>query len=200
MQMQGLVQLIKRFRCVPEEETLDAAGYKQVYNEALLAMVNARIAQIRRRELSPGDFMISKAREFLDALRLRGVTLFLASGTDREDVERETETLGYRETFGTRIYGAVGDVTKEAKRIVLERILSEIGDEAPERTLTFGDGPVEIRETHKRGGYAVGVASDEIRRHGLNKGKRRRLIEAGADLIIPDYCQMETLLTHLFGE
>ena len=31
-------------------------------------------------------------------------------------------------------------------------------------------------------------------------GKRKRLIEAGSDLIIPDYCQMETLLTHLFGE
>ncbi len=61
------------------------------------------------------------------------------------------------------------------------------------------DGPVEIRETHKKGGYTVGVASNEIRRYGLNFAKRTRLIEAGADLIIPDYCQMDQLLEVLTG-
>ena len=30
----------------------------------------------------------------------------------------------------------------------------------------FGDGPVEIQEDRKRGGLAVGVASDELRRFG----------------------------------
>jgi phosphoglycolate phosphatase-like HAD superfamily hydrolase len=84
--------------------------------------------------------------------------------------------------------------------MVLERILSGLSDEAPERILTVGDGPVEIRETQKRGGYTVGVASDEIRRYGLNLSKRSRLIEAGADLIIPDYSQMAHLLPILFGE
>ena len=82
--------------------------------------------------------------------------------------------------------------------MVLERILADIGDEATERILTFGDGPVEMRETHKKGGYAVGVASDEIRRYGLSITKRQRLIEAGADLVIPDYCQMDWLLPLLF--
>ena len=89
-------------------------------------------------------------------------------------------------------------MTKEAKRIVLERIMSDIGEDAHNRILTFGDGPVEIRETHKRGGYTVGVASNEIRRHGLDVRKRRRLIEAGADLVIPDFCQVESLMQVLF--
>jgi hypothetical protein len=125
--------------------------------------------------------------------------LYLASGTDREDLQREAALLGYGSLFGDRIYGAVGDVSFEAKRIVLEKILADIGVEPREKILVFGDGPVEIRETHKKGGYAIGVASDEIRRFGLNLSKRTRLIEAGSDLIIPDYSQMDQLLELLFG-
>ena len=199
VQMLGLVQLVKRFRCVPEEEILDAAGYKSLYNAELLAMVRGRIGRIQKGELGIEDFTIRKAREFLEALGAMGANLYLASGTDQEDLERESEILGYRRIFGDRIYGAVGDVTKEAKRLVLERIFSDIGKEAPGRTLALGDGPVEIRETHKKGGYTIGVASDEVRRYGLHAGKRRRLIEAGADLVIPDFCQMHALLPLLFA-
>jgi phosphoglycolate phosphatase-like HAD superfamily hydrolase len=199
-QMKGLVQLVRKFKCVPESEILDEFGYKKIYNERLSEMVQTRIRKLQKGELSINDFTIKKAIEFLNALHQKGVTLYLASGTDREDVERETEILGYRSLFGDRIYGAVGDIAREAKRMVLERILSDIGDEATGRILTFGDGPVEIRETQKRGGYTIGVASDEVRRYGLSYTKRQRLIEAGADLIIPDYCQMEQLMPVLFRE
>ena len=199
VQMKGLVNLIRKFKCVPDAEILDEHGYKKLYNERLSAMVTTRIAKLRQGELSIEDFTIKKAVQFLNALHQKGVALYLASGTDREDLEREAEVLGYRSLFGDRIYGAVGDVSKEAKRMVLERILADIGDKHPERILTFGDGPVEIRETHKRGGFSIGVASDEVRRHGLSLSKRRRLIEAGADLIIPDYCQMDRVMALLFG-
>ncbi len=194
VQMKGLVNLVRQFKCVPEREILDEFGYKEKYNEELLRMVNVRIRKLERGELAVEDFTVKKAVDFVRALHAGGMTLYLASGTDQEDVERESAILGYRSICGDRIYGAVGDVAKEAKRMVLERILSDIGDEAPEQILTFGDGPVEIRETHKKGGYAVGVASNEIRRHGINLSKRTRLIEAGADLIIPDFCQMDRLL------
>jgi len=40
----------------------------------------------------------------------------------------------------------------------------------------------------------VGLASDEIRRFGMNPSKRSRLIRAGADLVIPDFSQLEKLL------
>jgi bifunctional ADP-heptose synthase (sugar kinase/adenylyltransferase)/beta-phosphoglucomutase-like phosphatase (HAD superfamily) len=194
VQMKGLVNLVRQSKCVPEKDILDEFGYKERYNEELLRMVNERIRKLQKGELAVEDFTVKKAVDFLKALHARGITLYLASGTDQEDVDREATIMGYRSFFGDRIYGAVGDVAKEAKRMVLERILSDIGDEAPEQILTFGDGPVEIRETHKKGGYAVGVASNEIRRHGLNLSKRTRLIEAGADLVIPDFCQMDRLL------
>jgi rfaE bifunctional protein kinase chain/domain len=200
VQMKGLVNLVRRFKCVPESEILDEKGYKLMYNEQLSAMVNARIGKLERGDLTVEDFTIKRAVEFLHALHRKGVRLYLASGTDQEDVEREAHILGYDILFENRIYGAVGDVAKEAKRMVLERILSDLAGEAPERILTIGDGPVEIRETHKRGGYTVGVASDEVRRYGLSLSKRARLIEAGADLIVPDYSQMAHLLRLLFGE
>lgn len=198
-QMKGLVNLVRRFKCVPENEVLDEFGYKGLYNERLSAFVKTRIEKLREGELGVDDCTIKNAAELLHRLHRRNVILYLASGTDREDLEREADLLGYRNLFGDRVYGAVGDITLEAKRMVLERILAQIGDATPENILVFGDGPVEIRETHKKGGYAVGVASDEVRRYGLNLAKRSRLIEAGADLIIPDYSQVDQLCDVLFG-
>lgn len=126
-----------------------------------------------------------------------GVKLYLASGTDKEDVKNEAAVLGYDHLFEGGIFGAVGDVNKEAKKIVLDRILDMIGEFETGQIATFGDGPVEIRETHKRGGITIGVASDEKKRYGLNQIKRTRLIKAGADIIIPDFSQSAELLSLL---
>jgi phosphoglycolate phosphatase-like HAD superfamily hydrolase len=198
VQMKGLVALVRRFKCVPESSILDEHGYKERYNRQLLALVENRVQKLKRGELHLSDLTIKKAVDLLRVLAGKGIQLYLASGTDQMDVDREADMLGYRAVFEGRIYGAVGDVTKEAKRMVLERIMNGIGEDAQERILVFGDGPVEMREAHKRGGYAVGVASDEVRRYGWNDAKRRRLIEAGADIIIPDFSQLEQILPLLF--
>jgi phosphoglycolate phosphatase-like HAD superfamily hydrolase len=194
VQMQGLVEMVREFECVPEAEILDEFGYKAIYNEALLRMVRDRVAKLRRGELSVEDFVIKNAVVLLEKLHRRGVRMYLASGTDREDVIEEAESLGYARLFEGGIYGSVGDVKKEAKRLVLDRILGYVGPEAVNTLVAIGDGPVEIRETHKRGGFTIGVASDEIRRYGLDASKRARLIRAGADVIIPDYSQIDRLL------
>jgi hypothetical protein len=99
--------------------------------------------------------------------------------------------------FEGQIYGAVGEVTKDAKKVVLDRILNTIGEESFDKVATFGDGPVEIRETHKRGGITIGIASNELKRFSLNERKRTRLIKAGADIIIPDFSQIHQLLNVL---
>lgn len=195
LQMKGLVSLVREFRLVPEDKILDEFGYKQIYNNALLQMVHLRERKLKTGELSVEDFTIKNAISLLSKLYQAGVKLYLASGTDEEDVRREAATLGYAPLFEGRIYGAVGDIKKEAKRIVLDRILDNIGNQAKgEKIVTFGDGPVEMRETRKRGGIAVGLASDEIRRFGMNVSKRERLIKAGADIIVPDFCQSDRLL------
>ncbi|MFI5368617.1 MAG: carbohydrate kinase, partial [Spirochaetia bacterium] len=81
--------------------------------------------------------------------------------------------------------------------MVLEKILAELGPSRAAHLVTFGDGPVEIRETKRRGGFAIGVASDELRRSGWNWSKRARLIKAGADLVVPDYTGWKALIALL---
>jgi len=132
-------------------------------------------------------------------LREKGVKLYLASGTDRADVAAEAESLGYAELFDGGIYGSLGNVATHCKRLVIDRIVIENKLQGSELAV-FGDGPVEMRECRKREGVAVGIASDEIRRHGLNMEKRTRLINAGAHVIVPDFSQYCKLVTFLFRE
>ena len=82
--------------------------------------------------------------------------------------------------------------------MVIDKIMAENNLQGPELAV-FGDGPVEIRECRKRDGIAVGIASDEIRRHGLSAEKRTRLIKAGAHIIVPDFSQHDKLIKLLFG-
>lgn len=194
VQMKGLVELVKEFGLVPEDQILDEFGYKEIYNDELLKMVKEREIKLTRGELSIEDFTLKNAVLLLEKLYKAGVKLYLASGTDEIDVRNEARIMGYDHLFEGGIYGAVGDVTKEAKKIVLDRILNTIGDSKNGQVAAFGDGPVEIRETRKRGGLTIGIASNEMKRHSLNESKRSRLIKAGADIVIPDFSQLSKLL------
>lgn len=195
VQMHGLVELVHEFGRVPASEILDPAGYKRLYNDALMARVRVRQAGLLAGTLSPSDFTIAGAAAFVRLLQAAGVRLALASGTDQADVEAEATALGYADAFAGGIHGAVGDIAREAKREVLERILREA--EPDGTVVVFGDGPVEMREAKRFGAYAVGVASDEVRRRGLNLRKRSRLLAAGADAIVPDFADPEPLLAAL---
>ena len=194
VQMKGLVELVKEFGLVPADQILDEFGYKEIYNDELLKMVRLREAKLSRGELSLEDFTLKNAVLLLEKLYNSGVKLYLASGTDEEDVKNEARILGYDYLFEGGIYGAVGDVTREVKKIVLDRILDTIGNSGNGQVAAFGDGPVEIRETRKRDGLTIGIASNELKRHSLNESKRSRLIKAGADIIIPDFSQLSKLL------
>jgi phosphoglycolate phosphatase-like HAD superfamily hydrolase len=199
VQMEVLVEMVREFGLVPAGEIRDKLGYKQIYNEHLCELVNKRIDKLKRGELDIHDYTIKGALEFLKVLRQKGVKLYLASGTDHEDVVAECEALGYAKLFEGGIYGSVGDVAKYSKKIVIEKIMSENNLQGPELAV-FGDGPVEIRECRKREGLAVGIASDEIRRHGLSMEKRTRLVKAGAHIIVPDFSQRARLVDLLFGD
>jgi len=199
VQMEALVEMVREFALVPAEKIRDKFGYKQVYNDALMELVDKRIGKFRRGELDINDYTIKGALEFLRVLKQRGIRLYLASGTDRQDVVAESEALGYAGLFDGGIYGSVGDVAKYSKKMVIGRIMSENDLQGPE-LVVFGDGPVEIRECRKRDGISVGIASDEIRRHGLDIEKRSRLIKAGAHILTPDFSAGKPLLKLLLGE
>ncbi len=192
-QMEILLGLIREFDFIPEDQILDEHEYKEIYNNDLMEMVKKREEKLHNRELIVEDFTIKNAVPFIKKLHDKGIRLYLTSGTDEADVKHEASVLGYDSLFEGRIYGATGDINLEAKKIVLDGILDSIGDSEAASIITFGDGPVEIRETHKRGGTTVGLASNELRRHGLNESKRTRLIKAGADIIVPDFSQSDQL-------
>jgi rfaE bifunctional protein kinase chain/domain len=193
-QMYGLIDLIREFGCVPKDKILDPSGYKNLYNNELMNLVREREKKLANGELSIDDLTLKNAVPFLRLLFDSGIKLWLVSGTDVEDVTNESRTLGYEHLFEGRIYGAVGDIKKEAKKEVLDQMLDKMNASSSAEIITFGDGPVEMRETRKRGGLTVGIASNELRRYGLNEQKRTRLIKAGADIVIPDFSQYQGIL------
>jgi phosphoglycolate phosphatase-like HAD superfamily hydrolase len=177
-----------------------------------MELVGQRISKFGRGELDISDYTIKGALKFLEALRRSGIKLYLASGTDHQDVVNEATALGYAHLFDGGIYGALSRAARlpresvgqevsyeNCKKMVIERIMRENKLQGPELAV-FGDGPVEMRESRKRDGLAVGIASDEIRRHGLNVEKRTRLVKAGAHIIVPDFSQQDGLLKLLFKE
>ncbi|NIA07311.1 MAG: HAD family hydrolase [Actinobacteria bacterium] len=196
LQMEALVEMVKEFGLVPPERMLDKFGYKKIYNDVLMDMVQRRISKFKRGQLDINDYTIKGSLAFLQALRKKGIRLYLASGTDQEDVLAETSALGYADLFEGRIYGSVGDISKYSKKMVMSKIMNDNRLQGPELAV-FGDGPVEIRESRKREGIAVGLATDEIRRHDLNTQKRTRLIKAGAHIIVPDFSEADRLLSLL---
>lgn len=198
-QMEGLVNLVREFGYVPEDEILDKFQYKEIYNDGLMEMVNKRMEKLAAGELGQEDYTMKGAVAFLYQLKERGVTMYLASGTDVDDVKNEAQMLGYADLFDGGIYGALKDYTKFSKKMIIEKIIRDNNLRGNELAV-FGDGPDEIREGRRAGGISVGITSNELQRFGHNPAKRPRLVKAGAQLMIPDFSQYKKLVNLLFQE
>jgi phosphoglycolate phosphatase-like HAD superfamily hydrolase len=172
---------------------LEPLAYKHRYHDLLMERIEGRLAALANRSAAVEDWTVPGSHVLLEQLRRRGLTLYLASGTDLKFVRHEAELLGLTPYFGAHIYGALDDYQNFSKKMVIERILRDNGLHG-EELLGFGDGFVEIEEVRRAGGVAVAVASDEVRRYGVNAWKRDRLVRAGADVVIPDYRHCERLL------
>ncbi|HVA45923.1 MAG TPA: HAD family hydrolase [Pirellulales bacterium] len=167
--------------------------YKHQYHDLLWAQIGGRVAGLKSGAIDPEDLTVPGTHRLLERLSQRGLTLWLASGTDLKYVEGELRSLKLEHFFGPRVYGALDNHLAFSKALIIERMIAEMGVSGDE-LLAFGDGYVEIEETRRVGGVAVGVASEEETRSGVNAWKRQRLLRAGADLIIGDYrCQDELL-------
>jgi phosphoglycolate phosphatase-like HAD superfamily hydrolase len=180
-------------------QPLDPLAYKRRYHDLLMARIRDRLAALESGAATPEEWTVPGSHAFLDGLRRRGVTLYLASGTDLPYVRHEADLLGVTPYFGGHVYGALDDYQKFSKKMVIERILRDHGLRGQE-FVGFGDGFVEIEEVKGAGGVAVAVASDEVNRRGVNAWKRGRLVRAGADVVIPDYRCGDRLLGYLFGD
>lgn len=199
---QTIYQMIQLAERVRERggEPREALWYKHEYLRRLDARIGSRLDGLRSGQLRPDDLLVHGVRRLLELLVERGLTLYLASGTDEPLVKQEAELLDVARYFSGRIYGAVDNYQSFSKKMVIERILREnaiVGAQL----LAFGDGYVEIENTKSVGGLAVAVASDEAHNGSgrMDPWKRERLLGVGADVVIPDYRDAAPLLDCLIG-
>jgi phosphoglycolate phosphatase-like HAD superfamily hydrolase len=174
-------------------------AYKRVYHDRLLARIADRLRGLKGGTIPAVDLMVPGSLDLLENLRGRGVTLFLASGTDEAYVKDEAGALGVAPYFDGGIYGALDQYEKFSKRMLIADLFRRHGLRGHELAV-FGDGYVEIENAREVDGFAVGVASDEARRCGMDAWKRGRLIQAGADLIVPDHREQGQVVAYLFGK
>lgn len=177
---------------------LDAREYKQEFLNRLFAVSGARLQQLRDGTAAADHYLVPGTRAMLEDLRTRGLRLYLASGTDDAHLKEEAGLLDIARYFDGGIFGALPDPDAFSKRLLMEEILRGPGMH-PHNLIGFGDGPVEIEELKRAGGLAVGLATDEPECRVTSDWKRRNLIEAGADYIIPNYLCRQVLLPMLFA-
>lgn len=172
---------------------LEPLEYKHEYHALLWRRISGRVAALESGTITPEPLTVPGSRELLAHLSSRGCPLYLASGTDLVYVQNEVRALGLADFFGEHIYGAIDQYQNFSKKMIIERVVADL-NLGPGELVGFGDGFVEIEEVKRVGGVAVGVASDEKHREGVNEWKRNRLLQAGADIIVPDYRDLPALM------
>lgn len=173
----------------------DAWWYKDEYNRRLMQTVSQRTARIKQGAAHPDDYMIKGAAAFLKSLKKRQIKLYLASGTDHEDVCSEAALLGVY-SFFDGIKGAPKRQASCPKEAVIQSLI-EADDIQASQLLIVGDGKVEIVLGAEMGAFTIGIASDEEKRCGIHVLKRDKLIHAGADLIAGDFEDVTGILNAL---
>jgi len=194
-QMIRLAEEVRRRGGTP----LDPLAYKHQYLERLWQVIRHRVEELRAGQCSPDKYLVPGARALLEELKQRGLRLYLASGTDEMYMKEEANLLDVTRYFDGGVYGALDDYKSFSKRILVERIL-KLPEMHGSHLVGFGDGYVEIEEVKNVGGVAVGVASEEPECQAVDEWKRRRLIGAGADYIIPNFLALDAMRQTLFAK
>jgi phosphoglycolate phosphatase-like HAD superfamily hydrolase len=176
---------------------LEPLEYKMEYHRRLERRIAGRIAELEKNPAAACKHVVPGSFDILEALRRRGVVMYLASGTDEIYVKQEAALLSVDRYFAG-VYGAQDDYKSFSKKMVIDRIIAENNLRGGE-LLGFGDGYVEIENVKGVGGFACGVATNEVRRYGIDEWKRERLKRSGADIIIPDYTDTPALTAYLFS-
>lgn len=192
-QMIELAAQVRRRGGNPE----DPLAYKHRYLDLLWQRIRGRVEDLRSGRVDPDDYLVPGSRKLLEALRERGMTLYLASGTDEPFMKEEARLLDVERYFDGGVYGALDDYESFSKGILIRNIIGSARFKG-EEFLGFGDGYVEIEEVKKVGGVAVGVASAEPECSTVDEWKRTRLIGAGADMIVPHFEPHGALMRTLF--
>lgn len=192
------IQTIFQMRWLKEEvekrggKAHDEWEYKDEYNRRLMLEVGRRRQAILSGEEKAEHYLVPGSKDFLEALKSMGVTMYAASGTDISDVKEEAKILGL-DSYFTEIAGAERGTDNCSKEAVLQRLVKPGSN-----LLVVGDGKVEIALGRKAGALTLGVASIDIpgcTSNEMNTDKYRRLENAGAHAIIPHFANVKEILS-----
>lgn len=194
------------YQCMAlDEEVVKRGGPKRDpgdYKKEYLRRLEERICD-RKKALEQGadpeEFIVPGALEFVRLLQKNGIHCYLASGTDEDAVKYEAHLLGLDNVFGDNIRGALDAETTCAKELVIRQLMQEQNIQ-PNELVSFGDGYVEIELVANLKGLAIGAATNEETREGINEWKRSRLISAGANAIIPDFRNPEEIFQRICAD
>jgi phosphoglycolate phosphatase-like HAD superfamily hydrolase len=192
------------YQCIELAERISSLGgtplepleYKAEYHRRLELRIANRVDELKKNPAAAAKHIVPGSFDILEALQKKGVTMYLASGTDEKYVVEEAALLQV-ENYFAGIYGAQDDYKNFSKKMIIDRIIRE-NNLHGEELLGFGDGYVEIENIKGAGGFACGVATDEVKRRGVDEWKQKRLKNSGADIIIPDFTDTPHLMDYLF--
>src|ERR1035438_745302 len=173
-------------------QPLDPLVYKKMFLDRLNDRIRYRLEELRTGQVSPEKYLVPGTRELVEALRERGLVLYLASGTDQQYMREEARLLDMDRYFDG-VYGALDDYQSFSKKLLIQRLLAAPGVRG-EEFLGFGDGYVEVENIKEVGGVAVGVATAEPECRVVDEWKRQRLAGVGADFIVPNFLCREELM------
>ena len=189
------------FQCIALDEAVVRRGgehrepieYKNEYLRRLEIRISDRKKGLKDGSVSVESCTVKGAFELISKLKENGIKCYLASGTDEKDVIYEASLIGLADAFDGGIHGARDGMLDCSKEAVIKNMISNEGI-LPEELISFGDGFVEIELVATLGGYAVGVATNEKTGEGIDEWKRERLLSAGANCIIPNFEDVDTIL------
>lgn len=173
-------------------DILDIWEYKKRYNDRLMDIVRQKTKKLISKKLTPKDFRIINSKEFVKELYELGYKLYIASGTDHDDVVKEMKALEIFEYFED-VKGAPANKIDCPKEAIVKHLMEDLGYKGNEIAI-IGDGKVEIEIAVRIGGKAIGMATNETTQIGVNQRKRKKLINAGAHIIAPHFKEKESII------
>jgi phosphoglycolate phosphatase len=177
---------------------LDPLAYKRMYLDLLHERIRHRLDELRK-GADPETYMVPGTRGLLEALKARGMKMYLASGTDQDYMRAEADLLQVSHYFDGGVFGALDDFKSFSKKILIQRVIAS-SEFRGDQFLGFGDGYVEIENVKEVGGVAVGVATQEPECTIIDTWKRDRLAGVGADFIVPNFLCRDELMQALFPQ
>ena len=172
----------------------------QTFLAALNKGAVGRHEKIRLNQCSPDDYIVYGGRAFIETLVNAGLKVIILSGNPHDQVNEEADLLDLSRYCEGHVYGHT-HVENFSKQSVMENLMAQEGF-LGKNLIAIGDGASEIKATKALGGLAVAICSDEeVNGSGeIDENKLPILLDGGADCVIADYREPETLLNLLAGK